>query len=72
MPGDFHWSTLNSTMCDMYNGTWSGPGCIAPYPDVFFFSVILYACTFAIAVFLKEFKFTPFFASKVNMLLAYF
>uniref|UniRef100_T1DCB7 Anion exchange protein n=1 Tax=Cupiennius salei TaxID=6928 RepID=T1DCB7_CUPSA len=65
-PEDFQWASLNSSMCGLYNGTWAGSGCISPYPDVFLFSVILYACTFAIAVFLKEFKFTPFFSTKVR------
>nr|XP_042908691.1 sodium bicarbonate cotransporter 3 isoform X2 [Parasteatoda tepidariorum] len=60
------WSNLNRTHCEWYNGTMVGSGCITTYPDVYLFSIILYACTFAIAVFLKQFKTTPFFPSKVR------
>ncbi|XP_054723273.1 LOW QUALITY PROTEIN: electroneutral sodium bicarbonate exchanger 1-like, partial [Uloborus diversus] len=59
-------SSYNSSMCSSFNGTLTGPGCIPPYPDVYLFSIILYASTFSISVFLKEFKFTPFFPSKIR------
>ncbi|KAG8189148.1 hypothetical protein JTE90_018441 [Oedothorax gibbosus] len=62
----FNWNQLNATTCSDFNGTMVGEGCISTFPDVYLFSVILYASTFSIAVFLKEFKFTPFFPSKVR------
>ncbi|GIY43199.1 hypothetical protein CEXT_636942 [Caerostris extrusa] len=64
--GDFKWYNLNSSACVFYNGTMEGPGCISTYPDIYLFSIILYASTFSIAVFLKEFKFTPFFPTKIR------
>ncbi|XP_055933455.1 sodium bicarbonate cotransporter 3-like isoform X2 [Argiope bruennichi] len=66
IPEDVQWFQLNSTACTYYNGTMEGPGCLNTYPDIYLFSIILYACTFSIAVFLKEFKFTPFFPSKIR------
>ncbi|CAL1276617.1 unnamed protein product [Larinioides sclopetarius] len=69
---DFQWFQLNSTACKLYNGTMDGPGCLSTYPDIYLFSIILYACTFFVAVFLKEFKFTPFFPSKIRSLISDF
>ena len=44
-------------------------GNACPYvPDIFFFSVILFFGTFALASTLKKFKFTPYFPAKVRSL----
>lgn len=51
-----------------------GDGCSTPtyLPNVFLFSCILFAATYAISVFLKEFKTAPFFSTKVRQIISDF
>ncbi|XP_015786320.1 sodium-driven chloride bicarbonate exchanger isoform X3 [Tetranychus urticae] len=59
--------------CIENSGTLVGPGCYEKnVPDVFLFSVLLFIFTFAISVSLKEFKFTPFFSSKIRQFVSDF
>ncbi|XP_053204629.1 sodium-driven chloride bicarbonate exchanger-like isoform X3 [Panonychus citri] len=59
--------------CIENSGALMGPGCNEKnVPDVFLFSVLLFIFTFTISVSLKEFKFTPFFPSKVRQFVSDF
>lgn len=60
--------------CQIMGGILVGDGCNTPnyVPDVFFFSCILFAATYAISVFLKEFKTAPFFPTKVRQTISDF
>lgn len=65
--------TLYSS-CVSAGGALVGSGCSVrdPVPDVFLFSVILFLATFAISVFLKEFKTASFFPAGVRSVISDF
>ncbi|XP_046919420.1 na[+]-driven anion exchanger 1 isoform X6 [Dermatophagoides farinae] len=60
--------------CKILGGTLVGDGCMTPtyLPNVFLFSCILFTATYAISVFLKEFKTAPFFSTKVRQIISDF
>lgn len=59
--------------CVANNGTLIGSGCTEKYvPDVFLFSIILFFSTYFISIVLKDFKFSPFFPTKVRQLISDF
>ncbi|KPM04625.1 electroneutral sodium bicarbonate exchanger-like protein [Sarcoptes scabiei] len=60
--------------CKALGGALVGDGCNTPnyVPDVFFFSCILFTGTYAISVFLKEFKSAPYFPTKVRQIISDF
>nr|XP_027203060.1 sodium-driven chloride bicarbonate exchanger-like [Dermatophagoides pteronyssinus] len=60
--------------CKLLGGTLIGDGCSTPtyLPNVFLFSCILFVATYAISVFLKEFKTAPFFSTKVRQIISDF
>lgn len=65
LPSDL---TLSQCMNETYNGTAMGPGCPpeGAQGDVFFLSFIEFFGTFAIAYFLKGFRNTGYFPTKVS------
>lgn len=70
-------SYRNSTalsICKANNGTLMGPGCSTPNytPDVFYLSCILFTATYAISIFLKEFKTSSFFPTKIRQVISDF
>ncbi|XP_076326011.1 electroneutral sodium bicarbonate exchanger 1-like isoform X2 [Tachypleus tridentatus] len=69
-----NWTELSRLECAKVNGTMEGAGCSPPVyvPDVFLFSIILFFGTFCLAVFLKTFKSTSFFQTKVRMIISDF
>ncbi len=67
--GNVEWGRLTPSQCETLNGELIGASCDF-VPDVFFFSVILFFGTFALAFFLKKFKFTPYFPAKARSLLS--
>ncbi|XP_074604293.1 na[+]-driven anion exchanger 1 isoform X2 [Brevipalpus obovatus] len=79
-PGDqsqliqqFFYNSTGLQSCIKNNGTLQGPGCNEKYvPDVFLFSIILFASTYAISIFLKDFKFSSFFPTKFRHLISDF
>ncbi|CAM4747455.1 unnamed protein product [Rotaria magnacalcarata] len=68
---------LNETSrmaCKDLGGRVTGPGCTTPeyYPDIFFFSVLLFIFTFFICMGLQEFRTSSFFPSKIRSTLGDF
>lgn len=65
---DKHANSVFLESCDENNlRRWVGPDCPGVIkPDVFFFSIILFFGTFAVAYYLKKFKETPFFPTWVS------
>ncbi|KAH6939873.1 hypothetical protein HPB50_021919 [Hyalomma asiaticum] len=66
-----NWTVLSKHACKEYGGTLHGLGC-QYYADVFLFSVLLFASTFTLAVFLKDFKTTSYFPTSVRTLVSDF
>ena len=67
----FSGATLNKSAqlaCTQAGGLVTGSGCSTPvyYPDVFFFSVLLFVFTFVICMGLQEFRHSAFFPAKVS------
>lgn len=60
--------------CKLLGGMLVGDGCSTPnyVPNVFFFSCILFVSTYAISIFLKEFKTAPYFPTKVRQIISDF
>lgn len=54
--------------CTNAGGHLAGPGCSTPeyFPDIFFFSILLFVFTFFICMGLQEFRHSSFFPTKVN------
>lgn len=72
--GNFNLVSAFKKECNNLNGTLIGEACktLDPVPDVFLFSIILFASTFAISVFLKDFRFTSFFPTKIRLVISDF
>jgi len=61
---DIHYDRLGMKHCKLFMGILSHA---CDYvPDIFFLSVILFCGTFLMCTFLKKFKFSPFFPSKIR------
>lgn len=68
----FHGTNLNRSSqiaCTHAGGFVIGSGCSTPvyHADIFFFSVLLFLCTFLICMGLKEFRQSLFFTTKVRL-----
>ncbi len=64
--GHIHWENITRSQCEALGGHLTGHAC--PYvPDIFFFSVILFFGTFALAFALKKFKLTRYFPTRVSL-----
>lgn len=64
-------TSMNYNQCGAINGTMEGVGCDY-VPDVFLFSFLLFAGTFILCIFLKEFKTSSFFPTIVRSLVSDF
>lgn len=67
----FHGDNLNKTSqaaCTQAGGFVVGSGCSTPvyHADIFFFSVLLFLCTFLICMLLQVFRRSTFFTSSVS------
>lgn len=71
--GNSHYITLKDR-CEHHDGYPIGPGCdtVIYYPDVFFFSYIVFFKTFCIAYFLKMFRTSSFLPNKVRSFISDF
>ncbi|XP_065309256.1 electroneutral sodium bicarbonate exchanger 1 isoform X8 [Dermacentor albipictus] len=67
----YNWTVLSKHACKEVGGTLQGLGC-QYYADVFLFSVLLFITTFALAVFLKDFRTTSYFPTYVRALVSDF
>ncbi|CAG0893072.1 unnamed protein product [Darwinula stevensoni] len=70
-----NWTSLSKKDCvKVYNGTLAGSGCDTPqyYPDVFLMSLLLFLGTFAISVFLKNSRTSPYFPTNVRVVVSDF
>ncbi|GAB6031309.1 hypothetical protein CHUAL_009105 [Chamberlinius hualienensis] len=62
-----NWTDIGQENCTSLNGTMVGPDCEHfNYPDVFFFSMLLFILTFLSSTGLKEIKNSSFFPAKVR------
>ncbi|XP_064475262.1 sodium-driven chloride bicarbonate exchanger-like isoform X3 [Ornithodoros turicata] len=66
-----NWTSLSTHACHDLGGIVRGNGC-QYVPDVFLFSVLVFAATFTLAVFLKDFKVTSYFPTSVRMMVSDF
>eukprot|EP00062_Callorhinchus_milii_P024115 gi/632983683/ref/XP_007908767.1/ PREDICTED: electroneutral sodium bicarbonate exchanger 1 isoform X4 [Callorhinchus milii] len=69
------WGNLTVTECRIFHGEFVGPSCghHGPYtPDVLFWSVILFFSTFVLSGFLKQFKTSHYFPTKVRSMISDF
>ncbi|XP_043537876.1 electroneutral sodium bicarbonate exchanger 1-like isoform X2 [Chiloscyllium plagiosum] len=69
------WANLTVSDCRTFQGEFVGPSCghHGPYtPDVLFWSVILFFSTFALSGFLKQFKTSHYFPTKVRSMISDF
>ncbi|XP_039602586.1 electroneutral sodium bicarbonate exchanger 1-like [Polypterus senegalus] len=69
------WADLTVTECHKFHGEFVGPTCghHGPYtPDVLFWSVILFFSTFAMSGFLKQFKTSRYFPTRVRSMVSDF
>ncbi|CAM9610598.1 electroneutral sodium bicarbonate exchanger 1-like isoform X1 [Lampetra fluviatilis] len=69
------WGNLSVTECSLFHGEFSGRACghEGPYvPDVLFWSVILFFCTFFLSAFLKDFKTMRYFPTRVRAIVSDF
>lgn len=61
------WPSLSNETCALYGGIMEGPGCGVHYvADVFFFSILLFIGTFALALAFVDFKHTTLFPTMVR------
>jgi len=60
------WNELKKSQCETFGGDLS-PSCKYS-PDIFFLSVFLFFGTFFLCTFLKKFKYTPYFPTKIRSL----
>ncbi|KAK3108694.1 hypothetical protein FSP39_013514 [Pinctada imbricata] len=68
------WATLGAEDCNHYDGAMMGPGCNAPQyvADVFFFSILLFLGTFALAITFIDLKRATIFPSVIRQRIADF
>ncbi|XP_078287435.1 electroneutral sodium bicarbonate exchanger 1-like isoform X3 [Rhinoraja longicauda] len=69
------WANLTVSDCRAFHGEFVGPSCgpHGPYtPDVLFWSVILFFSTFTLSGFLKQFKTSHYFPTKVRSMISDF
>ncbi|XP_072315926.1 sodium-driven chloride bicarbonate exchanger-like [Eucyclogobius newberryi] len=74
-PSAVNWTDLEVADCEKYHGEFVGAACGAhgPYiPDVLFWCVILFFSTVSMSAFLKEFKFSRYFPTKVRSIISDF
>jgi len=64
---DVDWTQLKKSECEVFGGDLS-PSCKYS-PDIFFLSVFLFFGTFFLCTFLKKFKYTPFFPTRIRSLI---
>jgi len=64
---DIMWPELKKSQCEVFGGKLSDSCKYSP--DIFFLSVFLFFGTFFLCTFLKKFKYTPFFPTKVRSLI---
>jgi len=69
-----NYTSLSKENCLSMNGTLVGEGCAGShyYPDVFFFSMILFLGTYVIAMSLKDFKTSAYFPTFVRQIFSDF
>ncbi|KAM4710811.1 sodium-driven chloride bicarbonate exchanger-like isoform 7-T7 [Anableps anableps] len=70
-----NWTTLEVKECEMLHGEFQGPACghHGPYiPDVLFWCVVLFFTTVFMSAFLKEFKTSRYFPTKVRSVISDF
>ncbi|XP_078321588.1 electrogenic sodium bicarbonate cotransporter 1-like isoform X2 [Crassostrea virginica] len=61
------WPSLSNETCALYGGIMEGPGCGVHYvADVFFFSILLFIGTFALALAFVDFKHTTLFPTMIR------
>ncbi|XP_023223623.1 sodium-driven chloride bicarbonate exchanger-like [Centruroides sculpturatus] len=72
--GNYNLVSAFKKECINLNGTLVGDACKVPesVPNVFLFSIILFASTFVVSICLKDFRFTPFFPSKIRLVISDF
>ncbi|KAJ0062333.1 hypothetical protein NL108_007544, partial [Boleophthalmus pectinirostris] len=74
-PSEVNWTNLEVAECEKLHGEFVGAACGAhgPYiPDVLFWCVILFFSTVSMSAFLKEFKFSRYFPTKVRSIISDF
>jgi len=64
---DVGWDTLKKSECAAFRGEMSYTCKYSP--DIFFLSIFLFFGTFFLCTFLKKFKYTPFFPTKIRSLI---
>ncbi|XP_056287028.1 sodium-driven chloride bicarbonate exchanger-like [Pseudoliparis swirei] len=70
-----NWTMLEVKECEMFHGEFEGNACSphGPYvPDVLFWSVLLFFSTVFMSAFLKEFKTSRYFPTKVRAIISDF
>ncbi|XP_030007515.1 sodium-driven chloride bicarbonate exchanger-like isoform X2 [Sphaeramia orbicularis] len=70
-----NWTTLEVKECEMFHGEFEGTACgpHGPYiPDVLFWCVVLFFSTVFMSAFLKEFKTSRYFPTKVRAIISDF
>ncbi|XP_046887212.1 sodium-driven chloride bicarbonate exchanger [Hypomesus transpacificus] len=70
-----NWTSLEVSECEVFRGHFEGSACgpHGPYiPDVLFWSVVLFFSTVAMSSFLKEFKTSRYFPTKVRAIISDF
>ncbi|XP_034007004.1 sodium-driven chloride bicarbonate exchanger-like isoform X3 [Trematomus bernacchii] len=70
-----NWTMLEVKECEMFHGEFEGTACgpHGPYvPDVLFWCVVLFFSTVLMAAFLKEFKTSRYFPTKVRAIISDF
>ncbi|XP_031426487.1 solute carrier family 4 member 4a isoform X5 [Clupea harengus] len=71
MPLNSTWSSMTRSECLKYKGELVGKACEF-VPDIALMSVILFLGTYTCSMFLKKFKFSPFFPTTVRKLISDF
>ncbi|XP_038157936.1 sodium-driven chloride bicarbonate exchanger-like isoform X1 [Cyprinodon tularosa] len=72
---EVNWTMLEVKECEMFHGVFEGPACghHGPYiPDVLFWCVVLFFTTVFMSAFLKEFKTSRYFPTKVRSVISDF
>ncbi|XP_018598740.2 sodium-driven chloride bicarbonate exchanger-like isoform X1 [Scleropages formosus] len=72
---EIHWGTLDVKDCLKNRGEFTGTACgpHGPYiPDVLFWSIVLFFSTVAMSAFLKDFKTSRYFPTKVRAIISDF
>ncbi|XP_073318417.1 sodium-driven chloride bicarbonate exchanger-like [Pagrus major] len=74
-PSQVNWTMLEVKECEMFHGDFVGTACgpHGPYiPDVLFWCVVLFFSTVFMSAFLKEFKTSRYFPTKVRAIISDF